>query len=228
MSAALSSAPYGAGELSKAEAEFVEKMTANGGADVEAPNAAVDSMYAVTRDFLSTGCNNIRTLERFIGLHHPQMEDGNNFGVTVQMTVAKYLKECRESWTKSLTETSKYYSGRADALEKFSHLPSTCVTETKSSTTSSKDESGTKKDESSSATSKEEKTTSSSGTTIAHRIKSLAAYDAQNYEVLRSALAELIDGYAIVVDNFEKNMDKLESPKGTSYTYGSGGSSMVY
>lgn len=228
MSAALSSAPYGAGDLAKAEAEFVEKMSANGGADVETPNAAVDALYAATRDFLSTGCDNVRTLERFIGLHHPQMEDGNNFGVTVQMTVAKYLSECRETWTKSLSESAKYYSGRADAIEKFSHLPSSSVTETKSSSSSNKDESGTKKDESSTSTSKEEKTTSSSDGANVHRIKSLAAYDAQNYAVLRSALVELIDGYAIVMDNFEKNMEKLEMPKGSGYSAGSGGSSMVY
>ena len=38
-----------------------------------------------------------------------------------------------------------------------------------------------------------------------------------------------MDDYLIILDNFEKNMDKLENPRGKGYGgYGSGGSSMVY
>lgn len=36
------------------------------------------------------------SFDRFIALSTPAMEDGNNFGVTVQMMVAKYCKDTRE------------------------------------------------------------------------------------------------------------------------------------
>lgn len=42
----------------------------------------------------------------------PQMEDGNNFGVTVQMMMSKVLKEEREKCDKVLSESSKYYASR--------------------------------------------------------------------------------------------------------------------
>ena len=65
------------------------------------------------------------------------MEDGNNFGVTVQMTVAKFLKDTREELAKKLESVASYYSSRADAVDKLG-LPkkSTSQTKTESSTES--------------------------------------------------------------------------------------------
>merc|ERR1712194_840145 len=98
----------------------------------EKANGVVDAAYKVTRDALCMGAEHARVLERFVGLHIPQMEDGNNFGVGVQMMFAKLLKEEREKMDKSLSESSKYYSSRAESIDKFSHLPKTSKTETKS------------------------------------------------------------------------------------------------
>lgn len=110
LSAALAStAPYqGPTALSTAESAFVSSISSN----VEAPNATVDAIYKTTRDACVMATANIRTLERFIGLHVPQMEDGNNFGVTVQMMMTKFLKEERERCDKVLSESSKYYASR--------------------------------------------------------------------------------------------------------------------
>eukprot|EP00956_Cyclotella_meneghiniana_P003769 scaffold4568_cov74-Cyclotella_meneghiniana.AAC.12 len=114
LSAALTaSAPYqGPTALSTAEAAFVTSISSN----VEAPNATVDAIYKTTRDAATMATANIRTLERFIGLHVPQMEDGNNFGVTVQMMMTKFLKEERERCDKVLSESSKYYSNRIQSM----------------------------------------------------------------------------------------------------------------
>lgn len=158
-------------------------------------------------------------------------QDGNNFGVTVQMMFNKLLKEEREKMEKALGETSKYYSSRADAIDKFSHLPKLSVTETKSTSKSSAT-GGKDGDENkdSTSTSTEEKTSTSDGGKVnMHRVKALAALDAQTYADLVGALQSMIDGYVVILDNLEKNWDKLESPRGKGYGgYGSGGSSMVY
>jgi hypothetical protein len=104
-----SSARYqGPTALSAAESAFVASIST----DVEGPNATVDGLYKATRDACIMASSNIRTLERFIGLHVPQMEDGNNFGVTVQMMMNKFLKEERERCEKVLSESSKYYASR--------------------------------------------------------------------------------------------------------------------
>lgn len=110
LSAVLETAPYkGPTALSAAESAFVASIST----DVEGSNATVDELYKATRDACIMAAFNIRTLERFIGLHVPQMEDGNNFGVTVQMMMNKFLKEERERCEKVLSESSKYYASRS-------------------------------------------------------------------------------------------------------------------
>ncbi len=162
---------------------------------------------------------------------HIPTEDGNNFGVTVQMMMSKLLKEKREALEKTLAETSKYYSSRADAIDKFSHIAKTSKVETTSESTG-KSTGGKDGDTNttSSNTSVETKTSTGSVNKIdTTRVKSLAALDAQMYCELKFALEGMVDDYLIILDNFEKNMDKLEHPRGKAYGgYGSGGSSMVY
>ena len=67
----LASLPYsgGANASSQAEAAFVSSL----GEDVEKSNEVVDNAYNVVRDALVMGCEHVRVLERFIGLHVPQM-----------------------------------------------------------------------------------------------------------------------------------------------------------
>ncbi len=157
-------------------------------------------------------------------------EDGNNFGVTVQMMMSKLLKEKREQLSSSLSDTSKYYSSRADAIDKFNHLSKTSKVQTSSESTG-KSTGGKDGDSNttSSNTSVETKTSTSSDKIDGHRVKALAALDAQMYCDLKFALEGMVDDYLIILDNFEKNMDKLEHPRGKAYGgYGSGGSSMVY
>lgn len=147
------------------------------------------------------------------------------------MMFSKLLKEEREKMEKSLSESSKYYASRADAIDKFSHTPKTSVTETKSTSKSSatggKD--GDENKESTSTSTEEKTATSDGGKINTHRAKALAALDAQMYIDLASALQSMMDGYVVILDNLEKNWEKLENPRGKGYGgYGSGGSSMVY
>ena len=160
----------------------------------------------------------------------PPNQDGNNFGVTVQMMMSKLLKEEREKMEKSLADSSKYYSSRADAIDKFTHLKKTSKSETKSSSKSSAT-GGKDGDESkeSSSSSTEEKTTHGDGEMNLHRARALAALDSQAYMDLSVAMQTMMDSYVCILDNLEKNWEKLENPRGKNYGgYGSGGSSMVY
>ena len=71
LTTALSALPYkGNTALSSAESAFVAALTTG---DVEKTNDVVDAVYKVTRDALADGSKNALTLERFVGLHVPQM-----------------------------------------------------------------------------------------------------------------------------------------------------------
>ena len=122
------------------------------------------------------------------------------------------------------------FKQRADAIDKFSHLPKSTTTSTETSSSSSST-GGKDGDESKSAssTTTEKKSTKSDEAVNMHRVKALAALDAQMYVDLLSSTQAVMDGYVIILDNLEKNWDKLENPRGKGYGgYGSGGSSMVY
>jgi hypothetical protein len=77
---ALSSMPYttstvaAGGTMSQAESAFIAMIGSSTGDDVTKANDVVDAAYKVTRDALVLGSAHTRTLERFVGLHIPQVE----------------------------------------------------------------------------------------------------------------------------------------------------------
>ena len=154
------------------------------------------------------------------------MTDGNNFGVTVQMTVLKFLQEVKEKIETKLNDLPSYYSKRADAVDKL-NIPQVTVTETKTtSTTSSAETKGGKETDdeengdnretkTSSSTSLEEKK-SGSPTAAFHRVQHVHAIDIQQYLSLQSSLAYCISSFVTILDHVEKNKAKLEQPKGSS------------
>jgi len=157
----------------------------------------------------------LNSLETYIHLLMPQMEDGNNFGVTVQMTVLKVMEEVKEKLEKKLEEIPSYFSKRADAVDK---LGLACATTSETKTESSSNSTGGKDgDESktSTTTTKEDKT-SGNKTMEFHRIQHVYAIDIQTYSVLKSSLAFCISSFLVILDNIEKNKEKIEQPKGSS------------
>merc|ERR1712154_674292 len=94
-----------------------------------------DEAIAAFQQVLMEALSHVQVLERYIALHIPQMEDGNNFGVTVQLTISKALKEVKDSLVKKMDTVPAYYSSRADLVDKFG-LSKTVVSETKTTSKS--------------------------------------------------------------------------------------------
>jgi hypothetical protein len=205
-------------KLSAVESAFEEALKSG----PDGKNDAILNAIQYYQDILSETIDEIQTFERYITLHIPQMEDGNNFGVTVQMTVAKVLKETREGLTKQMETIPSYYSSRAEAVEKLG-LAKTTVTTT-NTVAESEGKGGKDGDENKSSKSKveEEKIIApASDARTMWRFKSVLALDVQAYFRMRSGLVECYDSYIMVLDNIEKNMEKLVAPKGNN-----GGNSM--
>ena len=71
LTSSLAGLPYkGNDALSNCETAFVTTL---GGEGCEKSNDVVEATYKVARDAFAMGSDNIRTLERFVGLHIPQM-----------------------------------------------------------------------------------------------------------------------------------------------------------
>jgi len=183
----------------------------------EGKNASLAPAVESYQDLISVTIDEIQTLDRYIMLHTPQMEDGNNFGVTVQMMVSKALTDSRDELTKMLAAVPAYNSARADAVEKLG-MQRTVTTGTK--TTSNSESTGGKDGDdkkTSSSTVCEEKMVGPAGVEerMTLRLVHVASLDVQFYFQLRSGLLQCRDTYLMILDNVEKNKSKLTLPKGT-------------
>jgi hypothetical protein len=150
------------------------------------------------------------------------MEDGNNFGVTVQMTISKALKETKEALVKKMEVIPSYYTSRADLIDKFSLSKST-ITQTK--TTTKLDSKGGKDGDESkeSCTQVTEEKTSGSVIPADARVMALVKTDLNCYCNARIGMMDCKDSLLMIFDNIEKNFKKLTSPKGSG---GYGGNTM--
>lgn len=200
--------------LSTADSSFATELT-NSGLDGE--NTTISKIIPATQDLLYAIISDIQTLERYISIHVPPMEDGNNFGVSVQMTISKVLKDMREDFTKRMDGFSKYYASRAEAVEKLNLAKvSTTETKTKTDSDSSGGKDGDEKKVTTTVVVKEECSTSGLKRENYFRLKHLVSLDVQFYSEMRSVCVMVLDAYAVILDNMEKNKEKLLAPKGTS------------
>lgn len=144
----------------------------------------------------------------------PKMEDGNNFGVNVQMTVAKVLKDTRESLLKKSEGILTYYNARADAVDKLSLEKKTSTTTSSSNKTDSTKQEDKK--ESTSMASEEKVVKVVEDKAFQYRLMALVALDVNAYMNAKSGLMDCFNDFLMIVENVEKNKIKLTSPKGSN------------
>lgn len=166
-------------------------------------NPNVMAALAASQDAVAQALDDMSTMTDYIVLHFPKMEDGNNFGVTIQMTAIKQLQETVDALTKSLDELSKYFSARADAMDKV-QLGSQTASETQ------KEEN----DGTATKTTITKETKKTSGQQEFHRVQAVYAIDVQYYALAKKAFRIVKSAYVANVDFLLKNQDKIEAPKG--------------
>lgn len=189
---------FSVSKLSDVTASFVAQ-------DYLQQNPAVSAALRASQDAVSQALEDLAMLQDYITLHIPQMEDGNNFGVTVQLAALKELKDSMDSLAKLLDELAKYYAARADAMDKLQ-----LGSQTKSESTKEEN------DGSETKTTVTKETKSSSGQQEFHRVQAVYAVDTQYYAVAKKAFRAVKSTYVANIDFLLKNQDKIEAPKGTS------------
>merc|ERR1711871_1727253 len=146
------------GATSLADAEVKYKK----GATTSETNAELCELQTYARGEAAACVLDLRKIERFITLHVPKVEDGNNFGVAIRLEVAKLVKETGKECKGLLDALPAYHKDRASLLEKVVAKTTTETSESKSS--SNDEEKGT-----------EAKNPSKSGTASSSTTKTSAA-----------------------------------------------------
>lgn len=198
------------------------------GEDKVAYNADCDNVVSVTIDAADSVLQQMATMEQYIHLTVPKMEDGGNWGVGVQLAAVKVIQDARTKMETALDELYKFAATRADALEKLK-LPSKSATKTTTSTTSeSKGQDKEKGETGSSSTSQNTETktteTTSESPETKLRIAALTAVDVLYYNKAKSAFQLTITSYLAAADFMDKNKEKIDKPKGDGGSRGYSGS----
>jgi hypothetical protein len=147
----------------------------------------------------------------------PKMEDGNNFGVTIQLQALKHISDAQEKLQKQLEELIKYSASRADAVEKCK-LPSASSTTTTTKTDANS--SGTDKDKGETATTSSSQTveqkkveSSTTATDLVFRQDAVVAVDLLYYIKAKNLFSLALTSLMSTLDFVEKNREKIEAPK---------------
>ncbi|CAB1118571.1 unnamed protein product [Ectocarpus sp. CCAP 1310/34] len=213
---ALLEAEFAYTSLADIESGFKQLLASSAGSATE--NANVGALLSTVRNEVTQTMSILLALKRWIRVQVPKIEDGNNFGVSVQLEVAKGIDELTTPVASSLGEMPGYFESRASAWDKIGSKKSK---ESKTSSSASKDTGGKDGDSSktSESTSTEEKTSESSFAPDSANY--LIALDVKWFVSLHHTLLRARDSLVLAADMIEKNMEKLLRPKGTN-TQGGG------
>ncbi|CAM9718516.1 unnamed protein product [Chrysoparadoxa australica] len=185
-------------------------------------NASLTALWSQVRDAMAADLDMLTTLQRWIYVLVPKIEDGGNFGVGIQLDVLKMLKAQIEALEKSLDALPDYFGKRADAMEKVVNKTSKTTKKTSSKTQSKGGKDGDEDKASSSETVEDSATES---TALPDALQNVVAIDMRCYLQLRKGLEQGRDAVLIAADMTSKNMDKILKPKGNSE---GGGSSFMF
>jgi len=186
----------------------------------DAPEKVVAAVTS-TCDVLDTIIHQMGMLDRYLYLTIPKMEDGNNFGVTVQLNGLKQLQDDTKVLVAALDDIMKYYSSRADLVEKCK-FPTSSTIKTKSESSSSVKSTSTKEEENKEGKSEDSKSDSKTleteHTTAEQklRLQALAVCDVLYYSKCKAAYTKSTTCYMTAIDYMDKNKEKLSKPKGTN------------
>jgi Proteasome activator pa28 beta subunit len=191
-------------------------------------NDKCSTAITATLDAIDAALQDIATIEQYVQLSIPIVEDGGNFGVSIQLAAIKILNDQSEKLDKCIEDLMKYTSARADALEKCK-LPSS--TSTKTSTATSSESAGTEKEKGETASntksqSTEEKAieTISNAAESTLRKQSVIAVDVRYYEKAKYTFKAVMTSILVVADFMEKNKLKIAKPRDEGNSRGYSGS----
>lgn len=205
--------------------QFTAALTVGEGGvppEATATNPVLVALLSRAQSELCAGTALFTSLETWLMLCIPPIEDGNNFGVGIVVEAGKLIKEARAEIVAMQKDLPEYHKERGAAVEKVavSTSNSTTVAQTSGEDTTAKDGAEEKTAKQGATTVQETKT--SSGKPLPDFLSHVVAVDVAWHARIINLCNRLCTLYIAVADFLEKNDEKIRSPKG------SGGSSMMY
>jgi Proteasome activator pa28 beta subunit len=187
---------------------------------IASTSTKTSAAIALTQQAVDAVLADLFVLEQFLRLSIPQMEDGNNFGVDVQMQALQQIQEIQDMLSFTLNDDIllKYEPARAEAMEKAKVFP--VRTRTESSTATSTSKTSDKVDENKKESTKETKQATQAVTTEAspewvYRQQAVLTVDTVYARKAQTLYRYTISNYAALLDFIIKNQTKITAPKGT-------------
>lgn len=198
---------FAAKSLTQVQAEFEAGLATSPGT----VNEAVASLSNTTRDQAAQTIGDLKALDMWLSIKTPEVADGNNFGVDVQMYVAGELKKLRDELAGALAVVDTYHTSRAGSLDKIVHP--TTVTKDKT-TTEDKETGGKDGDRTTKKETTMEKATSKSEPHLPDHVKAVASLDAKQYTTCYMHLVDIRNAYVKANLMVSKNKKRLLDPRG--------------
>ncbi|KAF4715420.1 hypothetical protein FOZ63_029270, partial [Perkinsus olseni] len=190
-------------DIVELEDAFAKKECSSEGIQSGKPNPViVEANRIVTKEF-DKASEKLSKLQRFVLMHVPREEDGNNFGVEVQAQfngkLGEYLKWCDDTQD----ENKVYHQARAEIIRQMEFERAVEERET--------------------VCEKEDKVTTSKATKSVVNVPQLgdllsyvSRHDALQYFTLKNELQELISMYLHCYIYLKNNYEKIRWPRGKS------------
>mmetsp|Transcript_13440 Transcript_13440/g.16702 ORF Transcript_13440/g.16702 Transcript_13440/m.16702 type:complete len:231 (-) Transcript_13440:139-831(-) len=198
-------------ELAKGPAEIEKDFAADFEKNSSGVNEKLMKLKTVTVQETLSAVKSLKDLSTLITLLVPEIHDGGNFGVGIQLQALKTLKETREGFEKFLEEPTSYHEKRAGFLEKV--VEKTSMESKTSNVLESIEKEKT-------GTSKSESTTVSKPFVLEDSKEAIVALDVKFYCKCQAALSELRDSLLFVGDFIKKNESKIRTPRSSGGGYG--------
>eukprot|EP01134_Creolimax_fragrantissima_P006275 CFRG6275T1 len=177
-------------------------------------NSELISLSQTVRDQVVGAVNLLYSVQRYIYTRVPMIEDGGNFGVSVQMEVLKAIKELIDNINTKVDDLPEYFSKRIGIWEKIT--PKTDSTVKKTETKSNENKDGAMEDKETSTTTNE--STKTIPFVNPDALHALVAVDIKFYLQLHRLLQQAHDALLITADVIDKNKSKLINPKSSGGT----------
>ncbi|KAG5182632.1 proteasome activator pa28 [Tribonema minus] len=205
-------------DLSQIESSFTAAVAAAG--SVPATNDKLAKLLPAVQSDLATSINILLALYRWIQVHVPIIEDGNNFGVGVQQEVAKLIAESVTKLEAAFDKLPEYHEKRAGAWEKLAAKEDSTA---KKSTSKSTVTGGKEGDENKTTVTESNDTSSSTSRQIPDGLRALVTMDVRCYVQLHKSIQLARDTVLFCADMVEKNVTKIKAPKGDAGRHGAPG-----
>ncbi|XP_027849181.2 proteasome activator complex subunit 3-like isoform X1 [Aphis gossypii] len=103
--------------------EFIKNSDTISGQTLIPSNKKIVEVIEIVKPNLAQLAEDAKALIMWVSLLIPKIEDGNNFGVSVQEETISAINEVEIKTTKSLLEITLYYSARASLISKVCKYP---------------------------------------------------------------------------------------------------------